>query len=36
MVLALTPEVAAMSVEQLTELFRKMRIALEQSAASKN
>jgi len=36
MVLALTPEVAAMSVEQLTELFRKMRIALEQSAPSKN
>jgi hypothetical protein len=35
-VLALTPETAAMSVEQLTELFRKMRIALEQSAASKN
>jgi len=25
-----------MSQEQLTELFRKMRIALEQSAASKN
>jgi hypothetical protein len=36
MVLALTPETAAMSVEQLTELFRKMRIALEQSAPSKN
>ena len=35
-VLALTPETAAMSVEQLTELFRKMRIALEQSAASQN
>ena len=36
MVLALTPEMASMSVEQLTEMFRKMRIALEQSSASKN
>jgi len=35
-VLALTPETAAMSQEQLTELFRKMRVALEQSSASKN
>jgi len=36
MVLALTPEIASMSVEQMTEMFRKMRIALEQSSASKN
>jgi hypothetical protein len=36
MVLALTPEMASMSVEQLTELFRKMRLALEQSSPSKN
>lgn len=36
MVLALTPEMASMSVEQLTKLFRKMRVALEQSAASQN
>ena len=36
MVLALTPEMASMSVEQLTELFRKMRLALEQSAPSKD
>ena len=36
MVLALTPEMASLSQEQLTELFRKMRIALEQSAPSKN
>jgi hypothetical protein len=36
MVLALTPEIASMSVEQLTEMFRKMRIALEQSSPSKN
>jgi len=33
-VLALTPETAAMSLEQLTELFRKMRTALEQSLVS--
>jgi hypothetical protein len=36
MVLALTPEMASMSVEQLTELFRKMRLALEQSAPAQN
>jgi hypothetical protein len=36
MVLALTPEMASMSVEQLTKLFRKMRVALEQSATSQN
>ena len=36
MVLALTPEMASMSVEQLTELFRKMRLALEQSAPTQN
>jgi Family of unknown function (DUF5343) len=36
MVLAMTPEMASMSVEQLTELFRKMRLALEQSSPSKN
>jgi hypothetical protein len=36
MVLALTPEMASMSEEQLTELFRKMRAAFEKSAASKN
>jgi hypothetical protein len=36
MVLALTPEIASMSVEQLTELFRKMRLALEQSAPTQN
>ncbi len=36
MVLALTPEMASLSQEQLNELVRKMRIALEQSAPSKN
>jgi hypothetical protein len=36
MVLALTPEMASMSVEQLTELFRKMRLALEQSASAQS
>jgi hypothetical protein len=36
MVLALTPEMASMSVEQLTELFRKMRLALEQSAPAQS
>lgn len=36
MVLALTPEMASMSEEQLTELFRKMRAAFEKSALSKN
>ncbi len=33
-VLALTPETAKMDVDQLTELFRKMRIAFEQSQAN--
>jgi hypothetical protein len=33
-VLALTPETATMDVEQLTDLFRKMRIAFEQSQAN--
>jgi hypothetical protein len=36
MMLALTPEMASLSREQLTELVRKMRIAMEQSAPSKN
>jgi hypothetical protein len=34
LVVALTPETAAMNVEELTELLRKMRIAFEQSLAS--
>jgi hypothetical protein len=33
-VLALTREMAEMDVEQLTDLFRKVRIAVEQSYAS--
>jgi len=33
-VLALTPETAAMNVEELTDLFRKMRVAFEQSLAN--
>ena len=33
-VLTLTPETAQMDVDQLTELFRKVRIALEQSLSS--
>jgi hypothetical protein len=32
--IALTPETAQMDVDQLTELFRKMRVAFEQSLAS--
>ncbi|MEE8471468.1 MAG: DUF5343 domain-containing protein [Dehalococcoidia bacterium] len=34
LVVALTPEMAGMNVEQLADLFRKMRIAYEQSLAS--
>ena len=34
LVVALTPETAAMNVEELTDLLRKMRIAFEQSLAS--
>jgi hypothetical protein len=33
-VLALTPEMAQMNVDQLTDLFRKLRTALEQSLTS--